>query len=132
MMMILRLLLVAGGGAFVLIGIGFLLDPANSAAGFGLEAVDASGMAALRADMTAFFVLGGGCMIWGGWRRNGDALLVPAALFSIALLGRCVSVLADGTVAGFWLPMMIEAVVAVLCLVASRVLPHRDLAGSAP
>lgn len=109
MQLILRLALIVGGMVFTGIGLGFLLDPANSAAGFGLEAVDPSGLAALRADFTAFFVLSGGCMIWGGWRRNGDVLLVPAALYAIALFGRIVSVAGDGTVAGFWLPMLVEA-----------------------
>ena len=62
------------------------------------------------------------------WRkresRNGDVLLVPAGLFGIALLGRIVSVAADGTEPGFWLPMAVEAITVVVLLVASRVLPH--------
>ena len=128
MNLVLRFVLVAGGLFFALMGIGFLLNPAVSAVSFGLEAADAAGLAALRADMTAFFVVAGGSMIWGGWRRNGDVLLVPAALFAIALLGRIVSMMADGTVEGFWLPMLVEAVTTTLCLVGSRVLPHRDLA----
>lgn len=127
MNLILRLALIVGGMVFTGVGVGFLLDPANSAVGFGLEAIDPSGLAALRADFTAFFVLSGLCMIWGGWRRNGDVLLVPAALYAIALFGRIVSVAGDGTVEGFWMPMLIEAVTVVLCLIGSRVLPHHDL-----
>ena len=53
-------------------------------------------------------------------------MLIPALLFGIALLGRCVSAIADGTVEGFWLPMLIEGATVVLCLVASRVLPDRE------
>jgi hypothetical protein len=30
-------------------------------------------------------------MIWGAWKRNGELLLVPAALFGIAFAGRAVS-----------------------------------------
>ena len=63
----------------------------------------------LRADFPALFFVGGGAMIWGAWKRNGDLLLVPAAIFGIALFGRLVSVFADGTAPGFWFPMMVEA-----------------------
>ena len=125
MIPLLRLLLILGGGAFVLIGCSFLFDPAVAGIGFGIEPLDPAGLAALRADFTAFFAIAGGAMIWGGWRGRGDVLLVPALLFGIALLGRTISIFADGTVAGFWLPMLIEAGTATLCLVASRVLPHR-------
>ena len=127
MAMILRLLLIAGGVFYALIGLSFLFDPAVTAVGFGIEALDPVGLAAVRADFTAFFAVAGGAMVWGGWRRQGDVLLVPAVLFGIALLGRTVSIFADGTVAGFWLPMLIEAATATLCLVASRALPHRDI-----
>ena len=130
MRFIVTALLILGGMVFTGIGIGFLLNPASSAIGFGLEAIDASGLAALRADFTAFFVLAGVCMIWGGWRRNGDVLLVPAALFAIALLGRIVSMAGDGTVEGFWMPMLVEAGSVVLCVIGNRVLPHRDTIGT--
>ena len=130
MRLVLTAILVLGGLFFIFTGTGFLLDPATAGIGFGLEAVDASGLAAMRADMTAFFWLAGFAMVWGGWRRNGDVLLIPAALMLIALFGRIVSMVADGTVEGFWMPMLVESVTAVICLFGSRVLPHRDLTGS--
>ena len=132
MRFILTALLILAGMVFTGIGIGFLLNPANSAVGFGLEAIDPSGLAALRADFTAFFVVAGVCMIWGGWRRNGDVLLIPAALFAIAITGRIVSIVGDGTVEGFWLPMLVEAASVALCLVGNRLLPHRDSIVPAP
>ena len=115
-----------GGLFYFMMGLRFLFDPAGAGAGFGLSAIDASGLAAIRADISAFFIISAICMLIGAWKRNGDLLLVPAGLFGIALLGRIISVFADGTVEGFVPPMMVEAVTVIVMLVASRVLPHRE------
>jgi hypothetical protein len=115
----------AEGLLFLVLGLQFLLMPASAAASFALAADGAAGLAVLRADFPALFFVGGGAMIWGAWKRNGDLLLIPAALFGIALLGRCVSAVADGTAPGFWWPMLVEAVAVLLTLAASRLLPHR-------
>lgn len=124
MRFMLTAILMLGGIAFVLIGCGFLLQPEGSAGGFGLAASGAQGLSTLRADMTAFFVVGGAAMIWGAWQRNGELLLVPAALFGIAFTGRAVSLFADGFYEGWWTGMTVEALVVVLSLSVSRVLPH--------
>ena len=113
-----------GGIVFTLIGLGFLFMPATTAADFSLRPDGVPGLAVLRADMTAFFVVGGVCMIWGAWKRNGELLLVPAALFAIAFLGRLVTVIADGPSPQFWLPMLVEGATVVVTLLASRHLPH--------
>ncbi|MXP40614.1 DUF4345 domain-containing protein [Altererythrobacter soli] len=124
MRFVLTALAMIGGIVFTLIGLGFLIDPQGSAAGFGLIADGAPGLSTLRADMTSFFVVSGVCMIWGAWRRNGELLLVPAALFGIAFTGRLVSAIVDGATPGFWLPMLIEAAVVAITLLGSRHLPH--------
>jgi hypothetical protein len=124
MRFVLTALAMIGGIVFTLIGLGFLFDPQGSAAGFGLIADGAPGLSTLRADMTAFFVVSGLCMIWGAWKRNGELLLVPAALFGVAFTGRLVSAIADGATPGFWLPMLIEAAVVAITLLGSRHLPH--------
>ena len=129
MVLVLRALLFIGGLFFVMIGIGFLFDPVGSGAGFGLTSDGAQGLATMRADMTAFFVVAGGCMIWGGWARKGDPLLVSAALMAIAIIGRIVGLVQDGAWDGFWSPMVVEAIVLTLSLIASRVLPHTALTG---
>lgn len=113
------------GLLFIVQGGGFLFMPATAAPSFGVSADGPMGLAALRADFTAFFIVGGFAMLWGAWKRNGDLLLIPAALFGIAFLGRLVSVFADGTYDGFWFPMAVEATVVILSLIGSRVLPHR-------
>jgi hypothetical protein len=109
------------------LGLGFFVSPADLGGRFGLAPLGEQGLAVLRADMTAFFVVAAGCMMWGAWRRNGDLLLPPAALFAIAFTGRLVSVAADGAYAQFWLPMAAEAFHVVLLLVAWRLLPHHRI-----
>lgn len=128
MRLILTALLFVEGLFFLFMGAGFLLDPAGSGAGFALSPDNEAGLATIRADMTAFFLVAGGCMIWGAWKRKGDPLLVSAALFGIAFVGRAVNVLAVGSHEDFWLPMLVEAFTVVLCLIGSRALPHRVLA----
>lgn len=125
MRLILTALIVVAGLFDLMLGIGFLVDPVNSGARFFLRPDGAGGLAVLRADMTAFFVVAAVWMIWGAWKRNGDLLLVPAVFFAIALFGRCVSALADGTAPGFWFPMLVEATAVLLTLIGSRALPHR-------
>lgn len=125
MRLILTALIFIEGLFFLVMGIGFLVMPASTVTSFHLMPDGAGGLAVLRADFPALFFVGGGAMIWGAWKRNGDLLLVPAAVFGMALFGRIVSVFADGTYPGFWSPMLVEAIAVVLSLVASRVLPHR-------
>lgn len=125
MRLILTALIFVLGLLFIVQGFNFLVLPAGAAPGFGLSPNGALGLAVLRADFPAFFFVGGVTMIWGAWKRNGDLLLIPAALFGIAFFGRFVSMIVDGTEAGFWIPMAVEATTVILTLIGSRVLPHR-------
>jgi len=122
-------LLFLGGMFFVIYGFAFLFVPATIAPdGFGLDPGTAQGWATLRADMTAFFFLGGGCMMLGAWRRSGDVLLVPALLFGIAIIGRAVGAAIDGTYDGFWQPMLAEGAVVIVSLLGHQLLPHHKVA----
>lgn len=125
MRFILTALIFVQGLFFVLLGFNFLLMPSSAVAGFSLDPIGPAGLAVLRADFPALFFVGGGAMIWGAWKRNGDLLLIPAAIFGIALFGRLVSVFADGAYPQFWVPMAVEAAAVILSLIGSRVLPHR-------
>jgi len=127
MWILLRSLLLLGGIFFALMGIGFLINPISSAADFGLAPQGTLGLASIRADMTAFFMVAGGCLIWGAWARKGDPLLVTAALMAFALLGRIVTLMANGPHDDWWVPMVVEAITLVLALMGSRVLPHTAL-----
>lgn len=112
------------GIGFIMVGISFLVDPEGTGAGFGLAVRGIEGLAVLRADMTAFFLVAGIFMLYGAWKRNGDAMLVAALLLGIAFTGRMVSVVVDGAYPQFWLPMLGEALIVVITLIASRILPH--------
>lgn len=125
MRLVLTGLIFAAGILFLFMGVGFLIDPVASGADFGLRADTAQGLATMRADMTAFFVVAAVCMMVGAWRRNGDLLLVPAGLFGLALIGRFVGLASDGPWDGYWMPMLVEAAMVIVLLIASRVLPHR-------
>ncbi len=127
MILILRAILLAGGLFFVLLGTSFLLDPSVAGADFGVQAQGVQGLSTIRADFTAFFWVSGGCMIWGAWARNGDPLLVAAALMGVTFFGRLISLYVDGTYDDFMLPMIIEAITAILALLGSRLLPHHKL-----
>jgi hypothetical protein len=127
MRLILTALIFIEGLFFLLAGLQFLVMPLGIAPDFGLAADGAKGLAVLRADFPALFFVGGGAMIWGAWKRNGELLLVPAAIFGIALLGRCVSIAADGSYQGFIVPMLVEAAAVVLSVAGSRVLPHQTV-----
>jgi hypothetical protein len=125
MRFVLTALAMIGGIVFVMIGLGVFFQPESTGAGFALLPDGVPGLAVIRGDMTAFFVVGGGCMIWGAWKRNGELLLVPAALFGIAFAGRLLTVAVDGATPQFWLPMLVEAATVAITLLASRHLPHR-------
>ena len=132
MRLILTALLFVGGLFFTITGIGFLFTPQSSASSLGLVASGAQGWSTIRADMTAFFIVGGMCMVWGAWRRAGDVLLVPAALFGIAFTGRLVGLIADGFYDGALMPMGAEALVVIVSIMGNRLLPHHkveELAG---
>lgn len=115
-----------GGLFYLFMGLNFMFLPESSAGDFGLAPDGAHGLASLRADFGAFFIVAAICMIFGAWQRNGDFLVPAALLFAVALIGRIVGVVIDGTYPGFWPPMVIEAVTAAVVLYASRVLPHLE------
>lgn len=105
----------------MILGLGFLVRPAELAARFALSPVGTQGMATIRADFPAFFLTGALFALIGAWRADPKALLVPLALLSTALAGRCVSVMADGIVPTTAAPMAAEAVMIAILLVARRV-----------
>jgi len=122
MTMILRAVLIAAGLLFLLIGGLFLFDPARMAGQFGLVATGAQGLSSVRADVTAFFWLAGASLVWGAWARRGAVLLIAAVLMGIALLGRSISLAADGAYPGWYVSMAVEAVTVVLALAGWRMI----------
>lgn len=104
----------------IALGIGFLIDPAGSALRFFLAPLGTQGMATLRADFTAFFVVGGVFALYGALRSHRGALLVPIALVGVAVTGRFVSLLADGAPATAFPPIVVELLMIALLALARR------------
>ncbi len=124
MSVILRVLLIAAGALFALIGLRFAFYPVGAAAGFGLEAPDTQGLASIRADYLSLFGGSGIAMLWGAFSRSAPVLLMAAILMGLAMAGRIVSLLADGSYEGWLPPLLVEATVTILALIGSRVLPE--------
>ena len=111
----------------LMMALNFLLNPAGTAVGFGISANGVQGLSTLRADFTAFFGVVAACMMIGAWRRNGDLLLVPAAVMAIAVTVRGLSLAIDGAYPGWQVPMLVEALHVGLLVAAWRVLPHHRI-----
>jgi len=114
----------------LMMGVNFFIDPqaAAAGAGFSVAPINPTGLATIRADMTAFFVVSGLAMMWGAWRRNADLLVVPAGLFGMAMVIRILTALTVGPGPDYLLPIAVEAVHFVLLLAAWKFLPHHKLA----
>lgn len=127
-MRIILIALIFIAGLFNLfLGVSFLTDPAGMGMQFGVSPNGPIGHAVLRADFTAFFLVIGFCMLWGAWRRQGDLLLVPAALFAIAFTGRLISSFVSGIEPGFYQPMVFEAVQFIMLVLGWRYVPHHKI-----
>ncbi len=121
-----RIILGLLGLLYLSLGAGFLFDPSGSGADFGLEQLGVKGLASIRADFTAFFLVAGGCLVWGAWARRADPLIVSAALMGAAFIGRAVNLAQNGAHEGWLQPMVFEAVTVVLALLGSRMLPVKQ------
>ena len=93
------------GLLFIYMGAGFLIDPAEAGA-----------------DLTAFFLVAGGATLMGTWTARKEYLYVAAALMAVALVARLISAAQFGTFDGWVAPIVVEAVTAILALMAVRVL----------
>ena len=102
------------------IGLLFLLQPAKVVAGFALSPLGSQGLATLRADFGGFFIGASVFALIGAWRASAAALNVPLLLLALALFGRFVSLALDGVGPEAVPPMVIEAVMLGLIIVARR------------
>lgn len=110
------------GLLFIYMGAGFLIDPAEAGADFGIGAAGAHGLTSIRADLTAFFLVAGGATLMGTWTARKEYLYVAAALMAIALVARLISAAQFGTFDGWVAPIVVEAITVVLALMGARVL----------
>jgi hypothetical protein len=103
-----------------LLGLGFLFSPVQLAARFALSPIGTQGLATIRADFPAFFFTGAIFAMVGAWRADAKPLLVPLVLLSFALVGRFVSIAIDGMVSTTFPPMIAEALMIGIILLARR------------
>jgi len=102
---------------FTILGVQGVLDPATYTEQFGIG-IDGAAANTVRADLSAFFLVAAASAAVGalvpGWMR---ALLVPAALYGTALVGRLIGVaLGDLVNPGIIQAMIIEALTTALMI----------------
>ncbi|WOE75007.1 hypothetical protein [Alterisphingorhabdus coralli] len=99
----------------------FLFTPLVGAENFALEPVGIQGMATLRADFGAYFLVTGGAMLWGTAANRPMLYWVAIAILGITFVVRCFSLMVDGVGADPFAPMAVEAVTIVLLLTGMKV-----------
>ncbi|MBK6411939.1 MAG: hypothetical protein IPF76_02480 [Sphingopyxis sp.] len=108
---------------FAIVGLRGLFDPMSYSETFNFS-ITGVAINTLRADLSAFFIIASGAAVIGAlvpsWVR---ALLVPAALFGMAFVGRLIgAAMGDPTNWGIIQGMIVEALTVVLMLASWWVL----------
>lgn len=116
----LRLIVGVIGVLALLVAARLWVGPEAPAAAMGLKADGLLGLATLRADVGGFFAAGGLFALAGAIRGEGRLLTPPALLLGLALAGRLVTVAMDGYAPAMLPPMIVEAVLVAILLLARR------------
>ncbi|MFD1612183.1 hypothetical protein ACFSCW_10255 [Sphingomonas tabacisoli] len=110
-------------GLFGLVmGLWFFLKTPDAAEAFFVQPLGAAGEATLRADMSAFFLISAAWAFYAAVTQRGSALLVPGALYAVAITGRAVNLIVNGFFAEAPLPMIVEAMLILLCVFGYKAL----------
>lgn len=116
---------------FAIIGLRGVFDPASYTESFGII-VDGVATNTIRADLSAFFLVSAGAAAIGalvpGWSR---ALLVPAALYGTALLGRLLGAMMGDVVNFAVIQAMIVEALSVGLMIGSWWILSRAVGGDA-
>ena len=104
------------------LGLWFFFATEQAAAGFYVTPQGAAGLATLRADMSSFFLVGAGFALHAATSGRGAGLLVPGALYAVAITGRAVNLAMVGSYEGAAVPMIVEALLILLCWFGYRTL----------
>ena len=108
------------GILFIVLAVGFLLDPAQAASKLGVGPLAPLGLATLRGDFFAFFGAGGILSIAGAVHNDARYLTAPLLMLAMTLAGRLVTVAASGFDAAMAPPMIVEAVIVLLLALGYR------------
>lgn len=106
------------------LGLWFYAATDQAAAAFFVEPQGAAGLSTLRADMSAFFLVGGGFALHAAVTGRGRELIVPGALYAVAISGRALNLIVAGSYASAAVPMIVEAVLIGLCWFGYRTLKN--------
>ena len=122
---VLKLLVLLPAILFMVTGVRWLVAPAEIAPNFGLALAEGIGLSAQVGDLASFFLTLGSCMLIALITERRSWYYPPMMLLVIATVGRIVAwLLHDATLTVG--PIMVEAVVALILLLASRRLPQKD------
>jgi hypothetical protein len=109
---------------FVVTGVRWLVAPAGVAPQFGLTLADGLGLSSQVGNMSGFFLTMGLAMLLALATRKRIWFYPPMMLLLFTAAGRIIAWLIHG--AALTPMILVELIVAVLLLVASRLLPDRD------
>ena len=119
----LKLLVLLPAILFLITGIRWLVAPAGVAPDFGLTLEQGLGLSTQIGDMASFFLTLGSCMLIAIISERRSWFYPPMMLLAIAALGRILAwLIHDAALAGS--QIMVEVVVALILLIASRRLPQ--------
>jgi hypothetical protein len=108
----------------VALGLMFFVATEQAAAAFFVDPLGAAGLATLRADMSAFFLVGAGFAAHAAATGRGAGLVVPGALYAVAINGRALNLAVAGSYDGAATPIVVEAALIGLCWFGWRALPR--------
>jgi hypothetical protein len=118
MNILLRVLVGLPAIMFIVIGLGWLVEPAAVAAQFGMPLLDGLGLSTQIGDLGAFFVSGGSMVLLGLFTAKRQWFLAPAMLLGTTAVFRTLAwLLQDASLA---IPqIVVEVVVCALLLVSA-------------
>lgn len=106
------------------LGLMFYVSTEQAAILFFVQPQGAAGLATLRADMSAFFLVGAAFALHAAITGRGRGLIVPGALYGVAISGRALNLAVAGSYPDAAVPMIVEAALIGLCWFG-----HRSLRG---
>jgi hypothetical protein len=122
---VLKVLVLLPAILFMVTGIRWLVAPAEIAPNFGLALAEGIGLSTQVGDLAGFFLTLGSCMLIALITERRSWYYPPMMLLVIATLGRIVAWLVHDAALTVG-PIIVELVVALILLLASRRLPQED------
>jgi hypothetical protein len=122
---VLRLLVLLPAILFMVMGVRWLVAPAGIAPDLGLTLAEGVGRSSQIGDMSGYFLTLGTCMLIALISERRNWFYPPMMLLGVTALGRIVAwLLHDATLTVG--PIIVEIIVALILLLASRRLPQES------